>query len=264
MLAEYIDGGLEPRDRAQVEAHLAECGECYENFAETVRVTSSIPLGSKASWRDNRFGRIAVAAVLIVGVGSAAITYERRVASARQIAALVTTVTGERMTEARLSASIAWGPRPGNLRGGQDELDRGVRAAATTLVTERKNSLAAGLGALALGNYDAAVSAFDLPATNDAESDRLTNLSAALIERWRRGDRASHADLDRALEAAEKSFQIARLPSSAFNVALALEYLGQREAAVTAWETYLKLQEPGLWQDEGRAHLAALKERNEK
>ncbi len=38
-LAAFIDGRLEPRERAAVEAHLAECADCYEGWMDAGAIT---------------------------------------------------------------------------------------------------------------------------------------------------------------------------------------------------------------------------------
>ena len=42
-----------------------------------------------------------------------------------------------------------------------------------------------------------------------------------------------------------------------FNRALALESLGQKDAARAAWESYLQVDATSAWADEARQHLAS-------
>jgi putative zinc finger protein len=90
-LNEYVDGTLAARDRASVEAHLAECAGCRDAVAELRRLvagarqlpTSITPprdlwpvigrrIEQRATWNVQRVWRrraLAAAAVLVIGLG---------------------------------------------------------------------------------------------------------------------------------------------------------------------------------------------------
>ena len=66
-IAAYIDRGLRPERRAQVEEHLADCGECRENLVKAEELVGK-------SRRPQLIGRyvalLAAAAVIVVAVPS--------------------------------------------------------------------------------------------------------------------------------------------------------------------------------------------------
>ena len=66
-IAAYIDRGLKPERRAQIEEHLADCGECRENLVKAEELVGK-------SRRPQLIGRyvalLAAAAVMIVAVPS--------------------------------------------------------------------------------------------------------------------------------------------------------------------------------------------------
>jgi len=90
-LNEYVDGTLAARDRASVEAHLAECAECRDATAELRRLVTGarqLPqsitpprdlwpligrrIGQRATWNVRRVwwrGALAAAAMLVLAVG---------------------------------------------------------------------------------------------------------------------------------------------------------------------------------------------------
>ncbi len=89
-LNEYVDGTLAARDRASVEAHLAECAECRAAIAELRSLSASatgLPksiepgrdlwpaiaarIRPRAMWNVQRFwrGALAAAAMLVLAVG---------------------------------------------------------------------------------------------------------------------------------------------------------------------------------------------------
>jgi anti-sigma factor RsiW len=46
LVSDYLEGVLEPAERARIQAHLAECDDCtvyVEQFEETVRALRSLP-----------------------------------------------------------------------------------------------------------------------------------------------------------------------------------------------------------------------------
>src|SRR5262245_31221058 len=89
-LAAYIEGKLSSAERAAITAHLADCDECFQVFAEAVRVgqeeedvaAADVPGGdppprpfewrrAARSGRPARWLPAAIAAVLVLGVGAA-------------------------------------------------------------------------------------------------------------------------------------------------------------------------------------------------
>jgi hypothetical protein len=49
VLSAYVDGKLDVRERAEVEAHLASCADCYEVMSEVLHIQEAIPAARPAS-----------------------------------------------------------------------------------------------------------------------------------------------------------------------------------------------------------------------
>ncbi len=264
MLAEYIDGGLEPRERAQVEEHLADCGECYENFAETVRIggTTAVSVASVAPARPRR--------ALIYGLGAAAVigavalslgpSLTRELIGRRTFGHLIQAVGTNRFAEARVSEEFSWGPRPSALRGGAESAALGGAAAADLAELAIKAPTAgslrrSGVAAMAEGRIDDAISALTRALEADpSRVDSALALSAALIERFRTA--GSTGDLERSLSYSTRSSS--ETPALVFNRALALELLGRRDESLVEWKKYVVLEQDDRWRAEGQAHIERL------
>jgi CHAT domain-containing protein len=179
---------------------------------------------------------------------------------------LAETATG-RFAEARLADPFEdWNPSPSASRGEERSVDSAVVAAALNVYQAAKQesgALAArarGIAYLALGDLEAAVAALE-DATEQDESDVAAHLdlSAALIERWRR--QGTPFDAVRALDLT--GWVLTHQPSSAaatFNQALVLEYLGARDSAIATWGRYLRVDPATPWGGEARRHTGALQD----
>jgi len=268
-LAAFIDGRLEPRERAAVEAHLAECADCYEVWMEAAHVDPVLNIRGLER-RPLALGRWlvitgSVAASLLIAVWFGPRLLQRDDPVTVATNQLVSAVGDGRFTEARLSAPFAHGPKPSPVRGpASSPASPTVRQVALTLQqlaleTESPATLrGAALGLLATGDVDAAIDSLSeaaqlAPERGDVQGD----LSAALFERWRL--RGSTADAARALDAAQRALVLVPDSLSAiFNAALAHEALSQREDAVRMWERYLKSDSTSPWAGEARTHLTRL------
>ncbi len=277
MMAEYIDGGLEPRQRAEVEAHLAECGECYETFSDAVRQTDSntglsglghvIPNGESGRSRAAKWWWIAAAAAVIAFGGLRPDGFWRARPLDRAVADLVTAVGQSRFTEGRMAEPFAYGPAPAPNRGAVDArtLPRSVREAALNIekLTERAGSLQArrawALARLVQGQTNEAISVLESIA-EEFPMDTLTRieLSAALLERSRQSGIVF--DATKALDSATIALSVSpNQPAALFNRALALEAIGDKSGAIAAWNRYLSVDPSSPWASEALAHLDALK-----
>lgn len=270
MLAEFIDGGLEPRERAGVEAHLAECGECYETFAETVKLVSDAapvkaPAPVRAPWRFMPAASgIAAAVLLAVAAWSFWPTQARALDAAMRKFASAT--EDARFASGRVSGGARWSPAPQTQRGAatgddQFQVQTAARALAETAAgaTNARGQHATGLAALALGDVAGAVTALDAAVRSSDSTPAIeSDLAAALIERGRRTNRAD--DLRSAVTHAEKADRDANgLAEARFNRALALELLGELPDARLAWEAFLKLDASSQWAQEANAHLNTIR-----
>jgi tetratricopeptide (TPR) repeat protein len=278
-LAIFIGGSQDPSARAEVEAHLAACEDCYELFVDSVRLARDLeehskpvpmPVGRTAGWLPQRARRwgytaagFAAALVLAVWINQRWFSDEAYVSAPMN--ALISAVGENRFSEARVSDPFPWGPAPSptrGQRGGRVSLDaeqasltlQELSRSRRTAVTLR----AAGVSHLATGEIDNAIALLEAAAgLSPADANVHFDLSAALLERARtRGD---SSDAARALNEVQAGLQLApRSPAGLFNKALALEAAGQRPLAASAWREYLQVDNNGRWAEEARNRLAEL------
>ena len=201
-------------------------------------VASKYPLAIRSSWRRTRSWTIAgglTAASLALAVWVGPVWVQRRSAVDRTISELVGAVGSNRFTLARLGEPFAWGPAPSALRDTDpSSLSIAVQEAGLKLrrLAERERSAPAlrglGIALLAQGNTDGAVAALEeaVRLSPDAISTRV-DLSAALIERWRRSQEAAHAV--HALDEVERARQLQpRRADVLFNRGLVIEAVAMR------------------------------------
>jgi CHAT domain-containing protein/tetratricopeptide (TPR) repeat protein len=272
-LAAFVDGRLSAAERAQVEAHVADCEECREALVEvgltseslskpvTARLTRGFPA---RRWQAG----IALAAAVVLAViwirpFGLAFTVNQRTADA--VALLATGLRTERPTPGRLEGPFPWAPvrsvqrgTPGSPRA--PELDEAL-GRLHRLIAEQPNVrtlTAAGLADLAVDNLDPSIAEFESALKLDPKDPAArTDLSAALLERWRQA--GDHADAVRALDQAEQAIDTSPPGVSAlFNRAAAYEALGMSAAAATAWQSYLAADPSSPWAAEAREHVKHL------
>jgi CHAT domain-containing protein/tetratricopeptide (TPR) repeat protein len=178
---------------------------------------------------------------------------------------LVAAVGSERFIEPRLSDPFAWGQPPAPVRGdGRPSSSPSVRIAALKVVENAGADPGAaalrrvGVAYLVLNEPDKAIDALENAIELDPDAPQAhSDLSAALLHRWRAGGEAF--DAVRVLE--EAGAALARRPQSleaAFNQALVLEYLGPKEGAIALWRKYLAADSTSPWAAEARTHLETL------
>ena len=170
------------------------------------------------------------------------------------------TAGGRRRRIARRGTAARARGRGGALRAHQDEARRadlrtGSRrpARAATQVRARDEG---GGAQLLTGNVDASIATLqDAARLAPRDRDTQVDLAAALIARGQQRNVA--ADYQTALELLDAlAGPVSR--EALFNRALALEGVGQRDEAATAWERYLAVDSGTGWADEARGRLAAL------
>lgn len=267
-MAEYIDGTLEPRQRAEVEAHLAECEECYEVFEAALRAGTRYEetqaVNAKARWRQLW---LVAASIAAIGVSSA-LAYRAILSPSaqakRQLAALEVAVGGSRPILARTSARFAWGER-NVTRGEAASLPVTVQGPAVRLRELGTRSTdpivlrGSALSQLVAGDYSGAVATLELGLESSPTDANLhLDLSAALIERASREQ--SKTDALRASNEAALALRLDDNSASArFNFALALELMGDSQSAIDAWGQFVAREIDEHWRAEGQAHLDALR-----
>lgn len=285
-LAAWIDRGVDAAERAEIEAHLSACDDCRYLVASVLDTQVAVAAESSPTPRATppadggkvvRFSRravwgtvsgLAAAAVLLLAVGVPPRWWQPADSStASKLANLAAAVRNGRTVEARLSGGFAYSPFRAPMRSGGSSAaaDNWSLYAAAGKIREdverdptADNLHALGVAHLLLGEYDAAIRAFeDAIGQSPAPAQYHNDLAAAYLARWRQLDRPD--DLPRALEAVERALERdAQLLEARFNRALALEAMFLNDEARAAWEDYLSRDSSSEWADEARAHLRKL------
>lgn len=269
LLAAYMDGGLEVRERAEIEEHLVECEECYEVVTAGTEHAPMISAPRAATLNKNlplSWKAAAVAAVFVASTVTALWWFNQ---SSDEVSAgldaLFSAARTERFSEARLSGREDWAPPPSATRASTPvKANLKIQEAAVRLriVFQQqqtgRTSHAAGIALLAIGEIDDAVDtlqrAVDLePANTSYKSD----LAAALIERNR--VRSTPGDARQALELIASLLELGT-PSDElrFNKALALEAIDLPDVAIAAWREYLAKSPKPAWAAEAQRHISEL------
>lgn len=282
-LSEYADDVLELEARAEVEQHLADCGECRAVLAETMAFLHAhpttdagttagriLPFRARRWWAGVAAG-LAAAAGLVLAVRVLQPEWVSGLFPSRsdrpELQELIAAVADEprRPVEARLTGGFRYAPPPSVMRGPADgRVSAEVLIAAATLeqhaAADPSPAMEAALGVALLvqGDFDRAIDALERAVGRQPERAHFQNdLAAAYLERARTQNRAD--DLPRADAAAGRAIQLSPAMAEAwFNRALALEALGRREDAARAWQEAIQYQQDPLWRDEARSHLDAL------
>ncbi len=281
-LAAFVDGRLTPAERAQVEAHVATCDDCYTLLAEVLHTADDL----EAELPDTLNQRVASAADVInapvaaeppvrqrkaliaagsfLALAASAIFFLSR--PANPLAPLVEIVGSERLTIARPTGGFAYGAIRSPLRAGnaQGRLDvqaeegrlREKAAAGTTSDVHAYGvaQLVAGHTAGSILTLEAAAAAAPNVAAyhSDVGAAYLTRL---LEQGEARDGAAALASLDRALALDRGSRE------ALFNKGLVLAALGRSVEATDAWNRYLAVDADSPWAGEARRQRDALKTR---
>jgi len=266
-LAAFMDGRLEPRERAAVEAHLADCEDCYEVWMEgraSIAVPSAMLTAAPSLHTQiSKHWRLVAGAAAILAV-TLWLPFQFVRPAGNGVSDLVTAVGGSRLTEARLSDSFSWGPRPNVIRGDagtSNSVSSDVLGAATALESGLKHDSsgpglrARGIAALAARELDRSVEllgrALEADLTNVAVRIDLT---AVLLERYRlRGDIADARLAESTIAPVVVHDQPP--PAALFNHALVIEATRGREEAVAAWQRYLAVDSTSNWAQEAGGRI---------
>jgi CHAT domain-containing protein len=181
-----------------------------------------------------------------------------------------------RSVEPRLSGGFAY-KRPQPVMRGEDDAKKdpqswGLFAAAEKIQSRAdsapnvQNLHELGVANLVLGNYDSAVLTLESAIRKQTGKDTadaaisasrdpmlLSDLSAAYYARARYSQGASGYIPARA--AAERAWQMQKSPETAWNRALALDAIQDRERARAAWLEYLQFDSTSPWATEAREHV---------
>lgn len=267
-LAAYIDGRLDEETRKRVVEHMAECPECLDvvmGGREVARVAES--RRRVVAWPRKAVISLAAAAVVAMGVFLTPI--RDRVWPRDDIRALAAVAPPERFSDGRI-ADFPYQLRAKTMRGGENDVTKNPeywkfwQVAARVLDEAKKhrdgNTLHAdGVSRLMIGNNKGAVTDLedalreqshetDLSKAISMSSDAklINDLSAAYI---------GVGAYQQALSAAERAWQLAQTPATAWNRAMATDLLKGREAAAARWRDYLAVDANSQWANEARARL---------
>jgi CHAT domain-containing protein len=270
-IAAYVDGRLADAEKAEMEAHLASCDDCFTVFSETARSEAELGGGqAPAAVVRGRFGRrwivLAAAAALAVAASVPILLRSQAHHHVRpELGELVAAVGPQRLFEPRLTGGFEFGPMAPRYRSAKplSESDSWevLAAAAKIRKKDEQKSTPATLDALGsanlvLGKYDDAVSNLEEATLEEPKNARyLTDLSAAYLVRAKENDRA--VDYPKAIEAAEKATELdPSILEAWFNRALALDELPLKSEAAKAWNDYLKRDPKSPWAQEARRRLS--------
>jgi len=263
----FVDGRFKDREREVIAEHVASCEACYFVFSETSRMkatsqTEFLPEREPvrepepvrptipAWWRTAAAG-LAAAATILLAVNmweSFGANGERRA-----LDQLVAAVGTDRAFEPRLTGGFAYAPVRGPVRGTNNSasLTPDVRIAVAEIEKQYGDQPIAATAALIAGDAGRAVTILEAASQIKTSDARIfSDLSAAYLMR---------GDASAALTMANRALEIERLmPEAMFNRALALQQLNQVADAISAWQSYLTIDDRSGWSGEARARLRIL------
>ena len=277
-IAAFVDGVLDPADRARVVQHLASCADCAELVGEVVLTAEEAaedmrpesdpgPAGDqpkgKVLWMRRRNlaavgGLVAIAAslmLLLLNRGS-------------QLDPLVAIVGDERLILARPTGGFHHGPLRSPVRGagGTDNLQLTAEVARLRERAERTNAAADrhayGVAQLVAGDTAGAIASLQTASQSTPDDPKiLADLGAAYLTRFTA--RADQADATAALESIDKALSLSpALDEAWFNKALLLEQMNRPTDALAAWTKYLELPVDQGWRGEALRHRNDLQRRS--
>jgi tetratricopeptide (TPR) repeat protein len=276
-LASYIDGRVTGAERALIEAHLANCEDCYLVFSETVQqqqAEQTTTWRSRYRWGARLAAGLAAAAGIFWAVESLKPAPDNRPATMTVIAALneLDAAGGSyRKFEPRLTVTLTHHDMEPTLRSVETTEPSPQRDAAQKALREaaRKVEIAAkvnGAGVqgrqalagmyFALGEAQPAAAVLE-PDAQSSDAGLLSDLAATYLARRADGD------VQRALSLLEHAVALDPKRAEAwFNLGLAAEAARQMVRAQEAWKQYLILDSSSEWATEARWHLGKVAERN--
>jgi tetratricopeptide (TPR) repeat protein len=208
---------------------------------------------------SHRSRRFALIAILVISV----CVWLAYVVTRDPIDRLVAAATEPdfRVTEGRLYQSpYARRPRTGLTLAERSQVNPDLPEFAAKVVSigVKRSQYAAGVAQLVTGHVDRAVKS--LTAATSSHTDRAeawNELSVAYLESYLR-DHDIRAGL-RALAAARRSVELREAPAPLFNLAVALQTIGLRDASLAAIDRYLHLDPNSPWADELRERRLGMK-----
>ncbi|HYK03658.1 MAG TPA: zf-HC2 domain-containing protein [Thermoanaerobaculia bacterium] len=255
ILGAFLDGTLDAATRREVSAHVAECNHCLYVLREVGAHERDAPPVVQR-WR-----RLPLVAGFVLAILTGTVVVVRHRGDPVRRMAAATHDAGVRTFEGRLAGFEHVRYTSTRSAGDANPL---VREVATDVLKEDANPRsgaewhASGIANLLVGRREQAVrdlagAARLAPRSAEYRSD-LAAARIALGTAQRDQD-----ELRRGVADAEEALRLApRLPEATFNRALALERLGDRNAARSAFEVYLALDPASSWAEEARWRLDRL------
>jgi tetratricopeptide (TPR) repeat protein len=271
-LASYVDGRASAAERAEIEAHLARCEDCYFVFSETVQEQQAqgddVQKKSERTrwlgwWSPQLAAGLAAAAVIVLVVEVvgppdrtqpettlrvALIDLDAAAGPYRKFEPRLTLTTTHRELEPAVRSAAPASEAPLALREAAQRVEKAAAASGTGL--EGQRALATMHFALGRAQRAADVLA---PEGQSNDAGVLSDVAAAYLARRAAGD------VQHALDLLEHAVTLdPRRAEAWFNLGLAAEAARQMPRAQEAWNRYLILDPSSEWAKEARWHLEKL------
>lgn len=274
-LAAFLDGRLDAKSRQVVIEHMSSCPDCYAvisagwDYQQTEETALAPVVRGRFSrkalvWTAGAAAAASMVIVLALPEIQTWIAFQRTGGMSALIAAQNT--MKERPFPGRLSGFgyQPYRPKRGSQEESNDETYQVLRAVgqlkdeSTARSAHEFHALAAAHLLLNQpGDRDAAIAAIERAGELSPDDPSILNdLAVAYLQRFQYTSNA--ADAQRALQAAERAWQLAQTSDIAFNRALAFEANGRKADAVRAWQTYLSIDPNSPWAADARRHLDML------
>lgn len=259
-LALFAHGRLHGAARKEVERHLADCPECPFVIAETIRFLHSEAEkdeAERAPLLPPRWWLVAAVAALCASALVWQVVANRD--ALRRVKGLAAK-SAVRPVEGRL-VDFDYTPFSNIRSDSSIDPDIRYRAEAEELAEsgrmDPRAAHAQGVALLLAGESATAVEILSAAAQADPQNETVWNdLSVAYIALATVGD-IRH--FQSALTAADRARSLApTMPSAHFNRGIALQYLGQRDAALREYRTCSALEPGSPWADEAKRRAALL------
>ena len=276
-LAAFMEGQLEHAAREQVLQHLdmEDCGQCREVllFVAEIDAVERVIEHPPTNVERGRFGKrlwiplvaAAAVAVLVLAVWPPQSEVQR-----------IAKATGDlkfRISEARLSVDEPYRPKPDVMRGPKHETEaawnllfldaaRRLEERSRGDAIDRLQAMAAvrlylGETDLALQNLEEALKLAD--ANKLAPKRKASILNDLAVARLQSSGGTDERTLVVALDTIERARALDESPSIVWTRAVLLEAAHQNDAALRAWQDYLRLDPASAWATEAQTHIATLR-----
>ena len=281
-LAAYVDGGLTADERSRVEVHLAACQDCFAVFTESVKTVQAMeeagefvqpiaptsapvaPVSASvvpiATARRSRLVRWTAAGAGLAAAAAVVLAVWWPRAERPELVDLVAAVGERRPFEPRLTGGFAFAPLSRSRGDGERGADADLLIVAGRILKDSDSNsstatrLTRAKAAMLVSKPDGVVEELDrIVAEAPGSSDAWSDLAAAWLLRADSEPARQTEYATRSLNAATAALRIdPSLAEAWYNRALALQLLGLREEARTAWDSFLRVESDPKWLEDGR------------